>query len=391
MTSMAVLPHKPSIGRVTSRRAPQCLIVQPLREMRRYASSGDRTSLLAEPRHPHGGVHLGEFLQQHGVTVFYLAAPTGNRVGWRDELTGILNRPDVDVVVTYSAKAAILARFLRLSGRRAQIVGFQFGLPNRALTGIRGALDRTIRAGAARAVDGLIYCLEELGPALEVATPGRLMTYAPTTVDTAFFAPHLASDRDAPKGVRPGHFLLSVGDAFRDDDFLRNALSGQAIPLVRVTRDPHALERANRTVDRQRGDIVLSNVSFESLRWLYSNCTAMVTAVVSGEHAASGSTAICEAIACGAPCIIAGSPVVEKEFVSLAAAAGVDQPLQVVDAGDAAGFRASVAAIVTLSASEKPANRASMREFAERVLPIERSYTAIADLILRVSAEAMRP
>lgn len=338
-----------------------------------------------EPMHPHQGVHLAKRLAAQGFDIEF-----SNQLPWRLPLPRRLrSNPKIellnaraqlgqfDAVLTYAEGGL---KFIAGSvwRRRPSLVPVLLTNRRPRSSAAGRAASALMYGTAVRRADAVICCLRDI----EEYCRSRRGTadgvfYAPTTVDIDYYDPARVRTQDAPVEAPVRSFVLAVGDSSRDDTLLYDAMSGIDAPFVRVTRDPRVTARVRALADRSRGDVVLENVPFKQLRWLYTNAAGCIVTSALDSWQAAGSTAFTEAASCGTPCVIQAGGCLEAEFGTMLRARGCDDAVRFA-LPTVQGIREGVNWVVGLSAAERAAIRDQLRRFAMTELPIGRAHDAFA-------------
>jgi glycosyltransferase involved in cell wall biosynthesis len=365
-----------------------CLIGYRLTNLRDGSSVNSHWAEIDGPRHPHTGPGLAAELSRHGYEVVF-----SNQVGFPRlqemmrrrydsavSLFSLTSARRFSLVIGYALMGAIQTVILTcLPGRRAAVVWVMLANPNPDGPSWRAAIRRRIFRAAQGRADAVVCGLRELTDELvkRGACDAAKVFYSPTGVDTAFFDPALARSTDAVEKLPPGSFLLSVGGASRDEQLLYDGARGSPLPVNRVIGDPVVVARVRTLMDETRGDRVLSGISFAQLRWLYSNCRACIFTSKLDRWQAAGSTALAEAMACGAICVCPAGGCIEREWLHLAREKSIDCPVVFYRPADSAGLAAALGKVLALGADERNTLKAVAREMAMRAFPVERSHHAI--------------
>lgn len=364
--------------------------MQPLVSLRTLSGAHEDGGEM-QPLHPHQGAQLAEHLRHCGFDVRFV-----NQLKWRLPLPACLKDhvrlqvinarvqlSEFDAVLTYAEGGLkfVCGSFWRRNPRMVPVL-----LTNRKprKTSLGRLAAKIIYRTALRRADAVICCLRDVETSCHKlrGSAGNVF-YAPTTVDAEYYDPASISDGDAPAGMNAGMpFVLAVGDSSRDDQLLYDAFEGLEQPLVRVTRDPRVTRRIENRVDSDRGDVVLENVHFRQLRWLYSHAAACVLTSSLDAWQAAGSTALTEAMACGAPCVVQGGGCLEREFGTMLRERGCENGVRFV-AAESAAIRKGIRWALSLDPEARQAIRANQRQFAIAELPILRAHDAFAEALRR--------
>jgi len=370
----------------------RCLFVTPLRGMQRWDVTGRSQGVIAEPRHPHTGIHLALYLEERGHQVRFInetetfaqIAQRGRSRGNFSELLVVVKETQrFDAIVSYSTTGAVLVNFLSsLPGKRPRLIFVLLTYPNPS--GWRRTLRWFLTKNAVRHADAVIVGLHELVDAFMVS--GWKCFYAPTTVDTRFFDRRLAG---LPEDIgllklQDNPFVLIVGDSSRDDEFLYAGLRDLSAPIVRVTRDPQVVSKVQQLILRygRHNDLLLCSTSFHDLRWLYSHCRVCVIAA-KDEYQGAGLTSLAEALACGTPVLCSDGGCIERELKFWADESGLKIPVHFYRRGDQFALSTAVNDMLSFSEIYRSELKEAGRLVAERVIPIERSYEEFAQAVLR--------
>ncbi len=372
----------------------RCLIAQPLRSNTTWQPVENPTLLHSEPRHPFGYVHVANMLLARGIDVQFI-----NQV--RPRPANVYSNPELiydvlhassqfDVVIGYSTVGtAIVSALSLLPNRRPGLVLYLQAQLNPGGSLVKRLSRRILFNRAIHGASATVSVLSDLTQQIKRSYPnlrGRVH-YSPVGADTAFFDSGFASREPEDRNLtqfQSGHCLLVVGDATRDDQFIYSALYERALPLVRVTRDIEVAKRVERLA-LQYGhpqDMLLNQVSFSDLRWLYSHCNAVVFAANDSWEPA-GITALTEALSCGALCICNSGGCIEREILYLAQEAHLTCPILFYRSGDSNALRHTTSAVVRLDQQARLEKSVLAREFVQRACPVERSYQTLWEAVLQ--------
>jgi len=118
---------------------------------------------------------------------------------------------------------------------------------------------------------------------------------------------HKEPDEDILRqhGIMKSGYILIPGDVDRDEETIAYCAKKIGQTVVRVTRDKSTAQRAYETWRRigLRTGVILTNVTFKTLRELYRGAKVVVIPAISNIHP-SGMTSMTEAISCGRPIVI---------------------------------------------------------------------------------------
>lgn len=143
--------------------------------------------------------------------------------------------------------------------------------------------------------------------------PRTPVAIVPAAADVDFFRPGLpTTDVLSTALVRPGEYVLCVGDIDRDEDLPVRLAMKLDRPLVRVTRDPRTAERAREASSRLglKRVAILERIPYPALRDVYANCFFLLTTPTKTYHPA-GLTTLTESAACGVPVLFPRSVTTE--------------------------------------------------------------------------------
>jgi glycosyltransferase involved in cell wall biosynthesis len=378
----------------------RCLITQPLRDLNTWSVVDADKANHDEPKHPHTDFHVAQLLRQSGAQVLF-----SNQVGWKrirdickkvlgsktPEVVSLLPARNFDVILAYSTMGAAMTELLHaLPRRRPAIVLFMLANPNPNGSRRRVALRRFLVERAVSKADAVVCGLNELAEAFvrRKTCGSERMFYAPTGIDTDFYDPARVESSDwvEPSTISRRSFVLSVGDSSRDDQSMYHSVRDSPVPVIRVTRDQAVVSRVQPLMNKQRGDLILTGISFRQLRWLYVHCSVFIMASRLDDWQAAGSTALTEAMACGALCICTGGGCLEREWRHLAMEANTNCPVQFYQPLDVEGLHTVFHKTINLTSTAKRELSSNAREMALRAFPVARAYRAIIDAVAQASS-----
>lgn len=166
-------------------------------------------------------------------------------------------------------------------------------------------LERTIRAASLVVLNSL-----EQVALLEEQQPGVSAMWLPCAQDVEWWKPGpLETDVLEPLGIRPGEFVLCVGDVDRNESLPALLAKRLGRPLVRVTRIEKTAANARATfAEIGLADAhCLSRIPYRQLRDLYRSAWAVLNTPFRTDHPA-GLTGLLEGMACGAPLLFPAGP-----------------------------------------------------------------------------------
>ena len=150
-------------------------------------------------------------------------------------------------------------------------------------------------------------------------------TYFPFLTDYNFFQSVISDSLDLK--INYNNFILIVGDITRDDKFVYDELSDVKMPIIRITRDPTVVKTVEELINKKRGDIILSGVSFVELANFYNKARCCIVASKYDDWQPGGITSIAEALACNGICICNSGGEIESEFNFLSIVNNIANPL----------------------------------------------------------------
>ena len=202
---------------------------------------------------------------------------------------------------------------------------------------------------------------------------------SPVTVDMDFFC-SIGSDASAEQMELPDKFYLVVGDYTRDDSFIYQALQGEPIPILRISRDPSIAQLVATIQKSSRGDRILSKVSFGLLARLYREAAVSIFVSRFDGWQPAGATSLSECLGCGGIAIAEGGGVIEADFGNLAKDA-VGCPIRFFPRRNAAEFVRMVREMGCIDELERLKWREQSRIFASRYLDIEHSFKVFESVL----------
>jgi glycosyltransferase involved in cell wall biosynthesis len=256
-------------------------------------------------------------------------------------------RHDVIIVKDdFSLHATLAARLL---GKRIVYLDAMFNLPRRSW---RRAIARLNLRGADAVVAYSQKQIELWSTALGVARDR--FTFVPYTVDTEFYAPVAATQREEP-------YLLSVGrDLGRDFATLVEAVRGTGLRLKLVTL-PYLLPPGS---TNEPFIEIRDRVSYPELFELYANAAIVVVPLNDSLLYPSGIRAVLEAALLEKPTIATYTPVLEEYMTH-------DEDIVYVPPKDVAQLRAAILALMQdPTRRQKLRNQAKSRTLREYGMPI---------------------
>lgn len=367
------------------------LVLSPLRDGASFKENTAR--LRQQPAHPYGGSQWADHLDSAGFQVVFANQLRAPRLlpeflskGIIGELLKIaIHGRCYDFVVGHSTHGLGRMLWTRLLSRKPTLVYFYLAQPkpigNRIICLLRAIGSRLELMAADRIICGL-WTLQKRVETSTTAS-GKMILYMPFCVDYGFFTSVLERAGRISleiSGVHFEDFLLVVGDVTRDDPFIFKSFRKIKTQVVRVTRDPRVVSRVAKIEDRSRSDLILSQISFADLALLYSKARACVFASEDDVWQPAGITAIGEALACGAICVVGSGGCVEDEFRRLSEDAGVECPLQFFPYPSSEGLIAKIDEVSNQPKLRRKIQQAGPR-FVKTVLDIGRAKSIMINTL----------
>lgn len=321
-----------------------------------------------EPFHPYMGIKWSNYLKEFGFEVCYLNEVEDRLFLHKKNPDGFIAKyvrapREFTTVIVYSTSGLGKALLLRIFNWRLKVVYFHLsefnpdgGIFKRTLRCIIQKLDM-------RSSNRIFFGLNALaGYKINL----KIGTYYPFFVDINYFQGLLKFNQN--KNQIDFRFLLIVGDITRDDYYTYSELSNFNIPVVRVTRDKKVSENAKKLYHPERGDIILSGVSFSELAELYSKSLGCIIASKFDSWQPGGITSLVEALACRGICIANAGGCIESEFRFLSKSHGLGDPVLYYRYPKSGALKSKIEELISFNDEELNKRKSASLSFVKKCL-----------------------
>jgi glycosyltransferase involved in cell wall biosynthesis len=288
--------------------------------------------------------------------------------------SGIAGAADLrgyDLAVVGQAGPAISTFWAKITWHAVPTLFYLWKIPGAGSQHFAARVNDAIHASIIRSARLVVVITEHQERMLADRWPRTPRLFIHCPVDTNWWTPGEAdTDVFAALGLKPGEFLLCVGDIDRDEDAPALVAKKLGRPLIRATRDPRTATRARTAFARIGAPHChcLLNVAWPQLRDLYRCAYAtLITPTVSFHPA--GCTSLTEAMSCGSVIVFPNNATAQSYFQD-----GVNGLL--VDKLDADGL---LEGCMKMRNEEHRAKlRTNARQFAEQYLTFEHGAQRVA-------------
>lgn len=288
-------------------------------------SFSDSTNInLNEPTHPYQGFNWTKLLSKKGYKIDYLN--TSNILKKNQSfIRKILNISYYDIVVFYSTNGFGKAFLCKLFNPKIKISFFLLSFSNPDGVYIKKIFRRFACFFDCLISDKIFFGLNELRNSFPIKYLNKnKIEYYPFNTDLLFFKRQLDLKT---KISLPNEFILIAGDITRDDDYVYQELSNIKIPLVRVSRDSLVISKVKELYNKERGDKILSQISFADLANLYNKSLINIVASKFDHWQPGGITTIVESLACGGVNLVNANGILQQEFNHLSSFFEIEDPI----------------------------------------------------------------
>ena len=278
---------------------------------------------LDEPMHPYMGLKWTNNLVNLGLNVDYL----NNYLISKYKVVNFLHKyiflpKKFSTLVVYSTNGLGIVTLLRLFNWDVNIVFFSLSKINPDGNLFKVLIRRILFITDNIFSNHIVTGLKELNGNI---SKFKNFTYFPFYTDVNYFNDKIKNAKNNIEYDK--EFILIVGDITRDDFFVYEELSDIAIPIIRITRDKNVITNLSTIINKERGDMILSGISFEQLAMFYKNSKLCIVASKFDHWQPGGITSIVEALACEGICVCNSGGEIEKEFKQLCTDSNCIDPL----------------------------------------------------------------
>ena len=282
---------------------------------------------LDEPLHPYMGLKWTNVLINSGLKVEYLNKYLNEKYRNINFFIKYFLAPKkFSTIVVYSTNGLGNVALIRLFNWNVNIVFFSLSKINPDGSKLKYILRKILFFLDSILSDHIVVGLNELK---QYFASYRNVTYFPFYSDVNYFRDKINNvENDLRFGKK---YILIVGDITRDDYFVYNELADLDIPIIRITRDKRVVTLLHELINKDRGDLILSGISFEQLSIFYKYSELCIVASRYDHWQPGGITSIVEALACEGICVCNSGGEIEKEFNYLCTISRLINPLHYFD------------------------------------------------------------
>lgn len=300
------------------------LIYTTLKSQVNFEETSDKKQI--EPIHPYMGILWTKIIESTGNKVDYLNTIDYTSDIKKNSLLSIISLPKkYSTLIIHSTSGLGKASLIRLFNWKLNIVFYSLSKINPSGNLLQIYLRKFLSYTDLLSSNHIVYGMSDLFP--NIYKINNNATYFPFFTDFNYFQSLLNDSTE----IRNDKFILVVGDITRDDEYVYGELSDVSIPIIRITRDPKVINVVDKLINKSRGDLVLSGVSFLELANLYNRANCCIVASKFDNWQPGGITSIAEALACNGICICNGGGEIESEFNFLSESNNIENPLLFFD------------------------------------------------------------
>lgn len=321
---------------------------------------------LDEPMHPYMGFKWANILTNSGLKVEYLNKYLTGKHKIINFLIKYFTLPKkFSTIVVYSTNGLGNVALLRLLNWKVNIVFFSLSKLNPDGGTLKSTLRKILFLLDNISSNQIIVGLNELNGYFATF---KNVNYFPFYSDVKYFRDKINNAKKDFGFIKK--YILIVGDITRDDFFVYNELADLDIPIVRITRDKNVISNLNDLIKKERGDVILSCISFEQLSMFYKYSEMCIVASKYDHWQPGGITSIVEALSCEGICVCNSGGEIEKEFNYLCTISNHDNPLLYFDYPNKNSLKNVVIKLLNSSSDEKINMKLNSLNFSNQVLNI---------------------
>jgi glycosyltransferase involved in cell wall biosynthesis len=275
-----------------------------------------------EPMHPYMGFEWANYLKNKQFIIEYLNNSITSKYKFINLFNKFIFQPKYfSTIIVYSTNGLGIVTMLRLFNWNKNIIFFSLSKINPDGSIFKVLIRKLLFYTDFIFSNHVIVGLNELR--IKFNNSNKI-TYFPFYIDVNFFQLKLSNFK---QNIPKRNYILVVGDITRDDDYVYNELKDLMLPIIRVTRDKKVISSIKPLINNNRGDLILSGISFEDLANLYQNSKLCIVASKFDHWQPGGITSINEALACEGICLCNSDGEIEKEFNYLVSNTDFSNPL----------------------------------------------------------------
>ena len=302
----------------------QVLVFSTLKSQINYHDNYSITQ--TEPIHPYIGVLWSNIIKKNKVKIDYLNTTNFTNLKKYNFFYKYLFLPrNYSTIIVHSTSGLGKASLIKIFNWNLNIVYYSLSKINPNGNIIQILIRKALFFTDILLSNHIIYGLNHLEYSMPLKLVNKKKTYFPILTDYNFFQSNLYDTYNL-KFELNGFFLI-VGDITRDDEFIYDELSCFQYPIVRITRDPVVIKNVENLINKNRGDVILSGVSFLDLANFYNKARCCIVASKFDDWQPGGITSIAEALSCNGICVCNSGGEIELEFNSLASENNIENPL----------------------------------------------------------------
>ncbi len=355
------------------------MIFSSLKSQVNYNDNSNITQ--TEPIHPYIGVLWSNIIKDKNNIVDYLnTTPYKKFVKFNIFYKYIFLPLNYTTIIVHSTSGLGKASLIKLFNWKINIVYYSLSKINPRGNFFQVLIRKSLFFTDILLSDHIIYGLDHLKRNIPLKWFNSKRTYFPFLTDYNFFQSIL--NVSFKQKVDYNDFILIVGDITRDDEFVYNELSLVKLPIVRITRDPEVVKTVEKLINKNRGDVVLSGVSFLELANFYNKARCCIVASKYDDWQPGGITSIAEALACNGICVCNSGGEIESEFNFLTSENHIHNPLIYYNYPIKGSLRTLISNFNNLSINEIQSMRMNSNKFSNKVLNFNIKGIDLLNLII---------
>ena len=341
------------------------LIFSSLKSQVNYNDNSNITQ--TEPIHPYIGVLWSKIIKDNNYIVDYLNTTNFNKLLKFPFLFKYFFLPrNYSTVIVHSTSGLGKATLIKLLNWKVNIIYYSLSKINPKGNIIQVFLRKMLFFTDILFSNHIIYGLHHLKTNIPLKWFKGKCTYFPFLTDYNFFQSSISESFKLK--IDYNDFILIVGDITRDDEFVYNELLLVDLPIVRITRDPEVIKNVEKLININRGDVILSGVSFLELANFYNKARCCIVASKYDNWQPGGITSIAEALACNGICICNSGGEIESEFNFLSTKNNINNSVIYYNYPENGALRNVISEFLNLSNNEIQKMRINSNNFSNIAL-----------------------
>lgn len=300
------------------------LIFSTLKSQVNYTESDNITK--TEPIHPYLGLLWSNLIKDKNIIVDYLNTTPFLKFKKNNFFKNYILLPkNYSTIIVHSTIGIGKATLIKLFNWRINIIYYSLSKINPKGNFIHVLFRKILFCTDVIFSNHVVYGLNDLKNCFPLICYKKKKTYFPFLTDYNFFQSSI--NKIDNNILFHNKFILIVGDITRDDFYVYKELSNFNLPVIRITRDQEVIKTVENIMNKNRGDIILSGVSFIELANYYNKAHCCIVASKFDDWQPGGITSIAEALSCNGICISNSGGEIESEFNNISSQNSITNPI----------------------------------------------------------------